>query len=145
MARAQGRSWGRPADRRELDGGCGSLRGRYSPLIAAVGAWFEKRRALALGVALSGVGAGILAGAPICSFLLSVYGWRNAFVVLGLTRCFSAPSTRVLVPTGRSRISSTATVLVSSPIRSDTNGSSPPNTEDVSPGEISKRLAAMQP
>ena len=56
----------------------------YSPLIAAVGAWFEKRRALALGVALSGAGAGILAGAPICSFLLRAYGWRTAFVVLGV-------------------------------------------------------------
>lgn len=56
----------------------------YSPLVAAVGAWFERRRALALGVALSGVGAGILVGAPICSFLLRSYGWRTAFVVLGV-------------------------------------------------------------
>jgi MFS family permease len=56
----------------------------YSPLVAAVGAWFDRRRALALGVALSGAGAGILAGAPICSFLLRAYGWRTAFVVLGV-------------------------------------------------------------
>jgi MFS family permease len=56
----------------------------YSPLVAAVGAWFERRRALALGIALSGAGSGILAGAPICSFLLRSYGWRTAFVVLGV-------------------------------------------------------------
>ena len=56
----------------------------YSPLVAAVGSWFERRRALALGVALSGAGAGILAGAPICSFLLRSYGWRDAFVILGV-------------------------------------------------------------
>jgi MFS family permease len=56
----------------------------YAPLVAAVGAWFERRRALALGIALSGAGTGILAGAPICSFLLRSYGWRTAFVVLGV-------------------------------------------------------------
>ena len=56
----------------------------YSPLVAAVGGWFERRRTLALGIALSGVGAGILLGAPICSFLLRSYGWRTAFVVLGV-------------------------------------------------------------
>lgn len=56
----------------------------YSPLVAAVGGWFERRRALALGIALAGAGAGILAGAPICAFLLRSYGWRTAFVVLGI-------------------------------------------------------------
>jgi MFS family permease len=56
----------------------------YSPLVAAVGAWFDRRRALALGIALSGAGAGILAGAPICSLLLRAFGWRTAFVVVGL-------------------------------------------------------------
>jgi len=56
----------------------------YSPLIAAVGGWFDRRRTLALGIALSGVGAGILAGAPICRALLAAYGWRQAFVVVGV-------------------------------------------------------------
>ncbi|MFN0093100.1 MAG: MFS transporter [Acidimicrobiales bacterium] len=55
----------------------------YSPLVAAVGAWFEQRRALALGLALSGAGAGIMAGAPICSALLRAFGWRSAFALIG--------------------------------------------------------------
>ena len=56
----------------------------YSPLVAAVGGWFVRRRAMALGVALSGVGAGILVGAPVCSALLHRFGWRGSFVVLGV-------------------------------------------------------------
>ena len=56
----------------------------YSPLVATVGGWFVQRRALALGVALSGVGVGILVGAPLCSALLARYGWRTSFVLLGV-------------------------------------------------------------
>lgn len=56
----------------------------YSPLVAAVGAWFVKRRTLALGIALAGTGTGILAGAPICSFLVRNYGWRTSFLILGI-------------------------------------------------------------
>ena len=55
----------------------------YSPLVAAVGAWFVRRRTLALGIALAGSGTGILVGAPICSFLVRHYGWRSSFLVLG--------------------------------------------------------------
>jgi MFS family permease len=56
----------------------------YSPLVAAVGMWFERRRTIALGIALAGAGSGILAGAPICTALLGAYGWRTAFVVIGV-------------------------------------------------------------
>jgi len=56
----------------------------YSPLVAAVGSWFERRRALALGLAMSGAGFGILAGAPLCSALLRAHGWRGSFVVIGV-------------------------------------------------------------
>ena len=57
----------------------------YSPLVAAVGSRFVERRTLALGIALSGAGVGIMAGAPVCNFLLHRYGWRTAFVALGLS------------------------------------------------------------
>ena len=60
----------------------------YSPLVAAVGARFERQRSVALGIALAGAGVGIMAGAPICNALLHAYGWRTSFVLLGLGSAF---------------------------------------------------------
>ncbi|MGD9531037.1 MFS transporter [Pseudonocardia sp.] len=56
----------------------------YVPMVATVGAWFDRRRALAVGAAVAGIGVGTLAGAPLAAHLIAVYGWRRAFVLLGL-------------------------------------------------------------
>ena len=52
----------------------------YVPIIAAVGGWFERRRALAVGVAVSGIGLGTLIAAPLAAWLVDAYGWRTAYV-----------------------------------------------------------------
>lgn len=57
----------------------------YVPMVAVVGAWFERRRGLALAVAVAGIGAGTLAGAPVAAALIAAHGWRTTFVVFGLT------------------------------------------------------------
>jgi MFS family permease len=56
----------------------------YVPLVATVGGWFVKRRTLALGVAVAGIGLGTLVLAPFSSSLIDRFGWRTAYVVLGL-------------------------------------------------------------
>ncbi|MGE3289701.1 MAG: MFS transporter [Pseudonocardia sp.] len=56
----------------------------YVPMVATVGAWFDRRRALAVGVAVAGIGIGTLAGAPLAAYLIERHGWRSAFVLLGL-------------------------------------------------------------
>jgi MFS family permease len=56
----------------------------YVPSLAAVGGWFVRRRNLALGIAACGTGSGTLAVPPIAATLIERYGWRAAFVVLGL-------------------------------------------------------------
>ncbi len=45
--------------------------------------WFVQRRGLALGLAQSGLGMGIIAIPPICGFLISSFGWRIACIILG--------------------------------------------------------------
>ena len=55
----------------------------YVPLVAVVGGWFERRRTLAVGVAVSGIGLGTLAGAPIAAALVEGIGWRDAYLLLG--------------------------------------------------------------
>jgi predicted MFS family arabinose efflux permease len=56
----------------------------YVPMVAAVSGWFERHRALAVGVAVAGIGVGTLAGAPLAAILIAEYGWRRAHVLLGI-------------------------------------------------------------
>jgi MFS family permease len=56
----------------------------YVPMVATVGAWFERDRTKALGVAVSGIGVGTLVGAPLATWLVDEYGWRTTYVILGL-------------------------------------------------------------
>ena len=56
----------------------------YVPMIATVGGWFERDRTKAMGVAVAGIGMGTLVGAPLAKYLVTSYGWRTAFVVLGM-------------------------------------------------------------
>jgi len=54
----------------------------YVPLVAVVGGWFERRRTVAVGVAVSGIGLGTLVGAPTAAALIEAVGWRDAYLLL---------------------------------------------------------------
>jgi len=54
----------------------------YLPAVVVVGLYFEKRRSLAMGLAMCGSGVGTFAFAPIASRLLEEYGWRGAAVIV---------------------------------------------------------------
>ena len=55
----------------------------YIPAISAVGEWFERRRDIAMGIAISGIGCGTLVTAPLSALLINRYGWRQAFTIFG--------------------------------------------------------------
>ena len=55
----------------------------YVPSMGAVQRWFIKRRGFASGLASSGIGAGALVGPPLAAFLIGIWGWRDAYLVLG--------------------------------------------------------------
>jgi len=44
--------------------------------------WFESQRGLALGVAMSGIGVGVLLLVPTVEFCITHFGWRNAYLLL---------------------------------------------------------------
>ncbi len=46
--------------------------------------WFDRRRGLALGMALAGVGVGGIVMPLLCQGLISAFGWRLAYVVLAM-------------------------------------------------------------
>ncbi len=54
----------------------------YVPMVALVGAWFERRRTLALGVAVAGIGIGTLVIPPVTAALIEAIGWRDSYLVL---------------------------------------------------------------
>jgi MFS family permease len=54
----------------------------YVPMVALVGAWFERRRTLALGVAVAGIGIGTLMNPPATAALIEKAGWRDSYLVL---------------------------------------------------------------
>ena len=55
----------------------------YLPAIISVSMYFEKRRALATGIAVCGSGAGTFLMAPLVHKLIDWQGWENAIIILG--------------------------------------------------------------
>jgi len=80
----------------------------YVPMVALVGAWFDRRRTMALGIAVAGIGAGTLLVPPAAAALIEAVGWREAYVVLalagmgvlGLAAVAVRPAPRSLHPSG---------------------------------------------
>lgn len=54
----------------------------YTPAIALVGCYFQQRKALAYGIAMSGSGIGTFVLAPVVQMLIELYSWRGALLVL---------------------------------------------------------------
>jgi MFS family permease len=56
----------------------------WIPSGALIARWFATRRSSMMGLAFSGMGAGVLAIGPLAQWLIAGYGWRAAYLVLGL-------------------------------------------------------------
>jgi MFS family permease len=56
----------------------------WVPTGVLIARWFTERRGTVMGVAFSGMGAGVLAVGPLAQWLIAGYGWRAAYLVLGL-------------------------------------------------------------
>ena len=54
----------------------------YVPSIGAVQPWFGERRALASGLAVSGIGAGNIVGPLLAEWWIGALGWRGAYLAL---------------------------------------------------------------
>src|SRR5207247_5806908 len=56
----------------------------WIPSGALIARWFAERRGSMMGLAFSGMGAGVLVIGPLAQWLITGYGWRAAYLVLGL-------------------------------------------------------------
>lgn len=69
--------------------GAGTLPLSYSRVLIA---WFEKKRGIAIGVALAGFGVGAALVPSLSQWLIDHYGWRQAYIVFGGTiLCINLP------------------------------------------------------
>ena len=55
----------------------------FVPLVSTVARWFVKRRGLMTGIASSGLSIGTLIIPLVANWLISVYGWRTSYMIVG--------------------------------------------------------------
>jgi MFS family permease len=84
--------------------------------LSTVAKWFVKNRGLALGLVASGVGMGQMALPPLMRHLITAYGWRASFVIMGVV---------VLV------IGVPASLLLKHPDQQARCGNSEPNDQNI--------------
>jgi len=56
----------------------------YIPMVAMVGGCFVRHRALAVGLAVAGIGVGTMVMSPLSAALVDRYGWRDTYVILAV-------------------------------------------------------------
>lgn len=60
------------------------MSGSFVPLGSTVARWFVKRKGAMIGIAVAGISAGTMIMPPVASWLISSYGWRTSYAVMGL-------------------------------------------------------------
>ncbi|WP_019244294.1 MULTISPECIES: MFS transporter [Bacillus] len=63
--------------------GIALLAGCIVPSSVLIANWFNEKRGLALGIALSGSGVGGIILTPIVSYLIESFGWRTTYLIIG--------------------------------------------------------------
>jgi MFS family permease len=62
------------------------------PYMLTISAWFDRRRGLAMGLAMAGGGLSFAYVPPLVQFLIDTYGWRSGYFVLSaIAVLFAAP------------------------------------------------------
>jgi MFS family permease len=83
-----------------LSGLCGLISAGQAPpgYAKAVSAWFDERRGLALGIAMTGIGIGATLVPQFARVVIGSYGWRGGYVALGiLTLVVAFPAVALFV------------------------------------------------
>jgi len=56
----------------------------FVPIISTIPRWFTKKRGIAIAIAVAGFGLGGVIVPPLAQWLISAFGWRQAYLILGL-------------------------------------------------------------
>jgi len=66
-------------------------------LMSVISRWFDKKRGIAIGIATCGTGLGTLVLAPLAAYLISSFGWRMSYIVLGVIAWLAVISLAMLL------------------------------------------------
>jgi MFS family permease len=55
----------------------------FAPMVSTTAKWFARRRAMMIGIVISGVGVATLIGPPLNTLLILMYGWRLSYIIAG--------------------------------------------------------------
>jgi len=120
--------------------GFGSLN---APLVANVTGWFERNRGLATSITFSGTGLGVMVLSPLSRYLITTYGWRTSFLILGILCWVIGFPLALLI---RTRLA--ATLALTGEVSSPVSGSDPPvlgpHAKDSCKAEVSQLLWRMR-
>ncbi|MCC5810488.1 MAG: MFS transporter [Ectothiorhodospiraceae bacterium] len=75
----------------------------YVPSIGAVQHWFIRKRGMASGLAVSGIGVGMLLMPPLAAGLIALFDWRVAMVCLGALALLGALAATLMVESSPQR------------------------------------------
>ena len=56
----------------------------WIPIASTIPRWFTKKRGIAIGITVAGFGLGGVIVPPLAQWLISAFGWRQAYLILGL-------------------------------------------------------------
>jgi MFS family permease len=56
----------------------------FIPVMSTVSQWFKVKRGFAVGLTAAGLGAGSLVFSPLSAWLISSFGWRKAYTIIGI-------------------------------------------------------------
>ncbi len=76
----------------------------FPVLMSTVSRWFDKKRGFALGIASSGGALGTIVIVPFAAYLISNFGWRMSYIVIGLLAWFVVISLSMLLRNDPSEI-----------------------------------------
>ena len=54
------------------------------PALSTIPRWFVQKTGMAVGITVAGIGLGAIIAPPLAQWLISLYGWQQAFVILGI-------------------------------------------------------------
>lgn len=60
------------------------MSGCVPSLMSTIARRFLKRRGMMTGIAISGLGVGMLIMSPMANWLISVHGWRSSYIIIGV-------------------------------------------------------------